>query len=687
MADRKTRRGPRGSKADIDAVKKQGRRTGRQVKAENKESLIGLAEALGDINEGESAAHLEMRMDALEAQVEKLLARREGTERGVQGEIEVMRARIEDAMEAVGSTSEEMRATAVESEKRLMGLINRVEERSADATQSLSEEIADEVTGAVAKVEKTESRLKGQTKALEDSVEERLRSLSEVAVTEREAFEAAAAETLERTEELASKAAEAQAASEAKGTEILAEANEAIEGSRREMIEKLDASSAKVEQRLEEHSEGFQASVERRLEALKDSIEERLASLMEETKGATEAVEVSFGEKLTEHMGATDSALEEAESSLTDKFEQERASVEERLVEQKREVDARMGEAAADVRLESQRVKESLEGEMAAVGGSVEALARDLTTRITAVQDGADASASRLEGVMDRIQREAAQERAHLEEDFKEITNEISGLKLKVDEIVGRLSSSEARRATERGGVSATIEGLSERIETLEERVRAAVDEVSAKHAARMEVLSGKIEQLSAADSDAEERSGAVEYLSRRVGETAQRLDEVMIKVNAIGRHVTKPTKAELPEDIVEAASAVDERLDRLEESVEAFAAKPGEPDLFDVISRLETLERATTKAAIAGQVPSGLADRLDSIEKKVVALVTHARQNTLPDNLVSRLEVLERAFRSASTTLVSRQEEIDERVEELERSAPSGAPAQNILPNRRRRR
>jgi hypothetical protein len=681
------RRGPRGSKADIDAVKKQGRKASREVRADNKESLIGLAEALGEINEGESAAHLGMRIDSLERQVERLLARREETDRTVQSEIEVMRARIEEAMEAVGSTSEELRSATVASEKRLLNLLSRVEERSADAVESLSGELASEVTNAVAKVEKTESRLKGQTRALEESVEERLRNLADTVVSERENFQAVADETIERTDELVRDASAELAKTNVHGEVALAE--------------------------------------------MRETLEERMAILMNDASSTVDSIDARFNERLNAHMhgmsedldshrASTSQALDDLRKQVSEDLAESRALNASHIENRQREFEGRLSETTAGMRLESQQIRESVDDTLAAVSESIAKMSRDFATRITASQDRSDAADARLESLIDQQRREIVGEGAELSEEFKALTSEVGNLKIKSEEILGRVSSGEARRASERGSLGAAVEGMSERIEALEDRVRSAVDEVAAKHAARMEMLSSKLDQLSAADSDAEERSGAVEYLSRRAGETAERVDELMIKVNAIGRHITKPTQAALPGDVVEAAAQVDKRIERLEETIQAMAAQvaapsmdpsvvnqvkelearlssiiegavdppSGQPDVFELVSRLETLERATTKAAIDSQVPPDIADRLDAMEKNIGALVNHARQNSLPDNLVGRLEILERSLKSASTTLVSRQEAIDERVEELEqRSSPTGSPSQHILPGRRRRR
>ena len=81
------RTGPRGTKAEIDAVKKRAEEAGRAVHREQDTSVINLAQTLGEIGERETSAHLEARLGFLERQVERLATRRDEADRAIQAEL------------------------------------------------------------------------------------------------------------------------------------------------------------------------------------------------------------------------------------------------------------------------------------------------------------------------------------------------------------------------------------------------------------------------------------------------------------------------------------------------------------------------------------------------------------------------------------------------------------------------
>lgn len=67
--------------------------------------MVSIARAFEEINDVQGRAELESRLDLLEEQVERLASRRDEVDQAIHAELNVMRTRIESALEAAGSVA------------------------------------------------------------------------------------------------------------------------------------------------------------------------------------------------------------------------------------------------------------------------------------------------------------------------------------------------------------------------------------------------------------------------------------------------------------------------------------------------------------------------------------------------------------------------------------------------------
>ncbi|HVE75291.1 MAG TPA: hypothetical protein VND22_00820 [Actinomycetota bacterium] len=92
----------RASKAQIGSLKRRVQTAGKQLEQEQEESVLSLARALGEINEGEATAYLDSRLAAAEREIERLTEEREEMSAALDSEMNLMKVRMQAALEAVG---------------------------------------------------------------------------------------------------------------------------------------------------------------------------------------------------------------------------------------------------------------------------------------------------------------------------------------------------------------------------------------------------------------------------------------------------------------------------------------------------------------------------------------------------------------------------------------------------------
>lgn len=575
---------PRASRAQLSAVRRTAEEAGRELDRQQAVSVINLAEALGEITQDEAVGHLEARLSFLERRVERLTARREESDRGFEGEQAVMRARLEDVLEAVGATAEEQREALLLMEKQLRSTVSEAEAALSRDAAGLRNELASATEAASDRLEWAEARLSGETGSLEDRLRELAGSLAQV----REEEERGAAERSER--------------------------NRAVEG----VSEGLVALAADVEARIEEgslHLDLSLAALESQVKAAGTALEEELATIRGEIGARVESIEGGVEQRLAEVRAEQAAGAEEMQSGfdsararLVDDLSKRAVALERRISEAgeasldaSREVRERMEslagalEARASERerwLEGQLeartagMEERLTGRMLEAGEGLEALRRDLLLRLESAEAAAAANARHLEARLDETHRNLTSDESEWGEALREVTGDLSTIRTRLEALTGRVASGDARRATERGSTQVAVEGLTARLEILEKRVRESVDEVSARHLSRLEALASQVEDVRRGGVAAEERSGELAHLSRRITDLAER----------VGSLAARPSAAPHPD-----AGAADNagRLAALERLIVGILARISSRQA-QLSARVERLEQGTS----LGEVP-----------------------------------------------------------------------------------
>lgn len=631
----------------MEAVKKSAQEAGEVLDREQEDSVMNLAQALDEINEGEALAHLDTRLSFIERQVERLTARRDEADRGFQGELAIMRARIEDTLEAVGSTAEEQRDSWISLEKRVSALVADQDSRSTEVFDSLRADLVALVQEATKKLEKTEARVRGEAKALEGNLEERVRSVLEGLGDNRNLVEESLAELDTRLKE----AAETQ---EARSLEI------------------SEAALAKV---AEAEAEVVAASsrLSDQAKALDSQVADRVEQLSRDLQSKIETLAGSLG------------SLRATNSELKAQIEGYASTLQEQLDSERRETDARISESQADLRLETHQLNNRLDEVVQKMTDVLELAQKDFIEKIRASEEKAAGAAIHLESLISQVRRQTALDEKEFSNSLSSMAEEFSTARIRLEELAGRVASAEARRSTERGSSDVALESISSRMELVEARLREIVEEVVAKHATRIEVLTSQVANITDTEIQAEERTGAVEYLSRRFAELTERVDEVATRTNMLVRNASKGSAGAMPAD--EMSTKTDERLKVLETRLAALASAPKQEALPAIyIQRLESLERTLSGMASAdAQGVEGLQARLASLEE-VITHQSKPRPEAVASDVTGRVDALERTITNIPQTLGARQAEILARLEELEKKTP-GQPGQTILPDKRNKR
>ena len=116
------KRATKASKSELEWVRKRAEKADKELDREQTNTVITIARALEDIADTEARAKLDTRLTMVEEQLERLLERRDQVDQATQAELAVMRARIEEALEAMGSASESQRLAWIAMEERLSAM-------------------------------------------------------------------------------------------------------------------------------------------------------------------------------------------------------------------------------------------------------------------------------------------------------------------------------------------------------------------------------------------------------------------------------------------------------------------------------------------------------------------------------------------------------------------------------------
>lgn len=136
-------------------------------------------EVLTTIAVEEAVASVELRIADLEGEVERAHSHAEEADRSRRGELEVMRARIEDTLALVRTATEEHQQAWSQLERRLTEVVGEVDASTGRLLEGLRDELAPRVHRAALQAEEVEARLTGEVDAVRAEVLEALRSARE----------------------------------------------------------------------------------------------------------------------------------------------------------------------------------------------------------------------------------------------------------------------------------------------------------------------------------------------------------------------------------------------------------------------------------------------------------------------------------------------------------------------------
>ncbi len=359
-----------------------------------------LKDVLDEIGAEEAVARLELRVQGLEGEIERADRRMHEWERARRGELDVMRARIEDVLTAVDSSLDDQRGAAKELEARVVGQIAEASGIARGELHELRDTLTPKVAQATQEFESQVSKLRGEigrvdtagTSRLEDAkgqlakIREEIETVSEDLRRDVSASgDNSKKQLAEFRAELASRVEVVETASEARQQD----ASDRLEALRRELDAATGELRAQVHLRANELKGDLQ-SLKSELGEAADVGQERDDDLERRWIDATKDV-----------AGRIDQAVSRVEQEVRKEREERQTTVaraEQRLDEAMGridnlgdKVDATKRPQVEDVRQNISAIESKVESLSSQVTSAVSTIASDLTNRVAVVGGDVDA--------------------------------------------------------------------------------------------------------------------------------------------------------------------------------------------------------------------------------------------------------------------------------------------------------
>ncbi|MGH2717399.1 MAG: hypothetical protein ACRDJU_02315 [Actinomycetota bacterium] len=168
----------RGSRAQLEAVKKTAEAAGLQLAREQGESVSDVARALAQISDHEGIAHIEGRLVFVERQLERLGSRREQSDHLIDSELAVMRARLEDTLRAFAEITQGHENTMATVERGVASIAAEADRRSRSALEGLRVELLGRLDAATRASESLQVQMAAEKQAFEEEAERRSAALT-----------------------------------------------------------------------------------------------------------------------------------------------------------------------------------------------------------------------------------------------------------------------------------------------------------------------------------------------------------------------------------------------------------------------------------------------------------------------------------------------------------------------------
>jgi hypothetical protein len=137
-------------------------------------------EVLGELEVANSLSALEARLDSIELDIARVVTTREEDSRRISGEMQVMRARVEDALTAVTDTAQDLREAWVGIDTRIAELIDSRFDGQQTSVDAIRAQLAQGLEATRMAVEAAEARLHGEVEALSGTSVEQVRAISDL---------------------------------------------------------------------------------------------------------------------------------------------------------------------------------------------------------------------------------------------------------------------------------------------------------------------------------------------------------------------------------------------------------------------------------------------------------------------------------------------------------------------------
>jgi hypothetical protein len=203
-------------------------------------------EVLGELEVSNSLSALEARLDSIELDIARVVTTREEDSRRISGEMQVMRARVEDALTAVTDTAQELRDAWVGIDGRIAELIDSRFDGQQTSVDGLRAQVAQGLEATRMAVEAAEARLHGEVEALSGTSVEQVRAISDLVEQARSRVDAVVTEVEGRVgEALAGSRTDDGAVGEEIGA-VAAELRDELAGREKAFEERLNAMAERV---------------------------------------------------------------------------------------------------------------------------------------------------------------------------------------------------------------------------------------------------------------------------------------------------------------------------------------------------------------------------------------------------------------------------------------------------------
>jgi hypothetical protein len=394
----------RGSRAQIEAVKKTAERAGLQLAREQDDSVSQVAQALAQITENEDLAQLEGRLTFVERQLERLAARKDESDHLLDSELAVMRARLEDTLRAFAAATQEHADTMASVERSVALIASEGERRNRSALEAMRIDLSGRIEAAGRVSESLQAQMAAEKRAFEEEAARRAGALAD-----------------------------------------------SIGQARR--------------------------TIEARIRSATAELQDRVDTVVEEI----EANHPGRAELLAEVEGRIDEWL----SAPLDQLERLNAD----LVAAQAEASSQLNDLRAEV-LDTLEVSE----------------------------EKALGAALHLETIILQVRRRLVADEAEWSAVVGEAGDAVSGLRSRVEELLGRVCELEASGASERGAQAAQVENVGRRLDLHEDWARVSITEVS-ELSLRLAAMESRLAAVDEVRSLAEEQAGTIEFLKQRIAD------------------------------------------------------------------------------------------------------------------------------------------------------------------------